>query len=172
MVVGEIVADVRRAPHADPVGNGPLRAGAFESVCVADNPVRHKSAVASARHKNSVLINCRILFEHEVGEVHQIFVVDVAVFSKNVHEVVSITVAAARVCEEHDVAFVCKELKLVVEDCAVNGFRSTVNFKDGRIFFRRVVVRRKKHKSGVVVIVFVPFDELRLCNINIFQSVV
>ena len=129
----EVVADVGGVLKGNPVGDGTLGNGGTKPVCMADNPVGHKAAVGAAGHAHAGGVDHGIGLEHDVGKLHQVVVVVGAVMAPDVGKGVALSVGAARIAVEDEVAGVGPHLHLVVVELAEQGARTAVNMQNGGV---------------------------------------
>ncbi len=142
------IADVRHAIEGKPVGDGTLGGGAGKAVGVSDDPVGHKTAVGAACDGHALFINLRIAFQYSVGEVHEILIINLAVFSPDIRKSVVSAVAAFGIAEENKIAPVCPDLHFVVKHRAVGGLGTAVDVQNGGIGLFRVKVLGQQYPAA------------------------
>ena len=69
-----------------------------------------------------------------VGEFHQVFIINVAVFVQQVGKGHAAAVAATRVAEEDEITLRCPQLHLIVENRTERGARTAVNVQNSGVF--------------------------------------
>lgn len=111
----EVVADVGGVGFREPVGDAPLCRGCPETVRVADDPVRHETAVGPARDAHPVGVHPWVLLQTLVDEGHDVAVVHRAVFAPDVGEPGALAVAPRGVAEDDRVSAGRPVLHLVEE---------------------------------------------------------
>src|SRR5207244_6325325 len=119
---------VASAVVADEIGNAPQRHGRFKSRGMADDPVRHEATVAAPGDAEPVLVDPWITCENRIDAIHDI---DVGFSSPlQLHaaiEFLTISVRAARLCEEHSPAMGRIDLEFMEEIEAVHSGRTAMN---------------------------------------------
>ena len=138
LVLPEMPADVARPERRDVVADAPLRRRGAEARGVADDPVRHESAVASAGHVEALLVD-PVRLEGVVDAGHEILVVFAApIADAGSRELLPVRVAPARIRVEHGVAAAGEHLELVKEAVAIRRMRAAVDLEDQRPLLRGV----------------------------------
>ena len=82
---------------------------------MTDNPVGHKTAVASAGNADTAFIDLWICRQHLIGKLHDIIIIFLSITSADVCKAVSSSVSAAWIAEEYKVTAVCPVLHFVIE---------------------------------------------------------
>ncbi len=120
---------------------------ASEPVGVADNPIGHEPSVRAACNPNTASINLRIFFEYQIGELHQVLIVDGTVFAPYIGKFIPSSVAASRIAEEHKIAFVCPKLHFMIKDFTIYRLRPAVYIKNPGVALAFIVIGRLQDKA-------------------------
>src|SRR5688572_273488 len=135
-------ADDARSEGRDVVADAPLRRRGAEARRVADDPVRHEPAVASAGHVQPLLVDPPRR-ERVIDARHQIVVVLAApIADARGRELLAVGVAAARVRVEDAVPSAGEHLELVEEAVAVRRMRPAVHLEYQRPLLRGIETAR------------------------------
>ena len=114
---------------------------------MTDNPVGHKTAVASAGDTDTAFIDLWICRQHLIGKLHDIIIIFLSITSTDVCKAVSSSISAAWIAEEYEVTAVCPVLHFVIEHSSVNGLWTAMNIQNCRIALLWVKSDRLKHPS-------------------------
>src|SRR6266516_3561612 len=112
-------ADVARPEGRDVVADAPLRRRGAEARGVADDPVRHEPAVASAGHIEPLLVD-PVRLQRVIDAGHEVFVISATpIADARGRELLAVRVAPARIRVEDAVAAAGEHLELMKEAVAV-----------------------------------------------------
>ena len=169
LIFAEEDADIGNAIEADPVGDAPLGGGAAEAVCVADDPVGHKAAVAAAGDGHTPLVDLGIARQHRVGKVHQVLIFRLTVAAPDVSKGVAPAIGADGIAEEDKIALPRPILHLMIEYLAIDRAGATVNVQNGGIGLAGVVIDGLQDPAGDVLSLAAQRDLLIVGNIAVLQ---
>src|SRR6056297_140189 len=99
------------------------------------DPICHVSAIGTACYAYSFCIYIGMLFQYQISKVHDIFIIDCAVFSSDICKLIASSVTSPGITEEHGITGSGPYLHLMEENIPVYGFGTTMNVQNGRIFF-------------------------------------
>src|SRR5438067_7795832 len=138
LVFPEVPADVGRAEGRDVVADAALRRRGAEAVGVANDPVRHETAVAAAGDVYAPGVDPAHLLDVVDGG-HQVLVVLTApVADARLREPLAVGMTAARIGVEHGVTAPREHLELVEKAVAVRAVRTAVDLEHQRPLLRRL----------------------------------
>src|SRR3989442_7155035 len=134
--------DVARPEGRDVVADAALRRRGAEARGVADDPVRHESAVTSAGHVEALLVD-PVRLERVVDAGHEVLVVFAApIADARGRELLPVRVAPARIRIEDAVASAGEHLEFMEEAIAIRRMRAAVDLEDQRPLLRGVEAPR------------------------------
>ena len=135
---------------------------------MADDPVRHEPAVASARLAYALFIYLGVLLQYRVREIHQVSVIRAAVIAEDVRKFIVSSVAALRIAEKHEISFSRPDLHLMVKHRAVYRLRAAVDVENGGVSLLRVIILLQKHPAADLKLPASYGQRLGLCDISSF----
>src|SRR6266496_2056389 len=109
------ISAIARAIVRNEVRDAAQRDCGFETICVPDDPVGHKTAVTSARHPHPFLIDPGITLQGRIDAAHDVDKILAAPFIDDAPlELLTVTGRAARICKQYRVTLRRINLKLVI----------------------------------------------------------
>src|SRR5579872_357240 len=142
LIIGKSPTKIAAAKVGSKIGDGTVGDSYFETIVVADEPVGHKTPIASASHAHTLLVNVAFLQQriHARHYIERIFCPPIAAYRES--KLAAIAATATRIGVENNIALRHEQLHLVEEPIAILRIWSTVNLYNERVLFRWIKVLR------------------------------